>query len=155
MRRAPLVLLLAGTTACAATPSSAPAPAPRPAQALDAETGAAEPAPEELPPAWNFLRAKYDANGDARIERGEYSRSDAGFFRLDADRDGAVTLADFDARFDGMPRTGDKTFVYGEGGPEVGDPAPDFELPTLDGAPLALASFRTKRPVVLVFGSFT
>jgi hypothetical protein len=38
----------------------------------------------------------------------------------------------------------------------VGDVAPDFELPTLDGATrVRLSSFRGKRPVVLVFGSYT
>ena len=38
----------------------------------------------------------------------------------------------------------------------VGDVAPDFELPTLDGsARVRLSSFRGKRPVVLVFGSYT
>jgi hypothetical protein len=38
----------------------------------------------------------------------------------------------------------------------VGDVAPDFELPTLDGAArVRLSSFRGTRPVVLVFGSYT
>ena len=39
---------------------------------------------------------------------------------------------------------------------EVGDPAPDFELPTLDrSGTVRLSSFRGKKPVVLVFGSYT
>jgi hypothetical protein len=38
----------------------------------------------------------------------------------------------------------------------VGDPAPDFTLPTQDNkASIRLASFRGSRPVVLVFGSYT
>jgi len=38
----------------------------------------------------------------------------------------------------------------------VGDPAPDFTLPRLDrSARVQLASFRGRRPVVLVFGSYT
>ena len=38
----------------------------------------------------------------------------------------------------------------------VGDPAPDFRLPLLDGSGwVELSSFRGKRPVVLIFGSYT
>jgi hypothetical protein len=41
-------------------------------------------------------------------------------------------------------------------GPRVGDVAPDFRLPTEDGARhFSLRQFRGKRPVVLIFGSFT
>ena len=44
---------------------------------------------------------------------------------------------------------------------KVGDPAPDFALPTVDqkGRPsseqVQLSSFRGRQPVVLVFGSYT
>ena len=39
---------------------------------------------------------------------------------------------------------------------DPGQPAPDFELPTLDHtARVRLSSFRGSRPVVLVFGSYT
>jgi hypothetical protein len=38
----------------------------------------------------------------------------------------------------------------------VGDAAPDFKLKTKDGSrEVQLSSFKGKRPVVLVFGSFT
>lgn len=38
----------------------------------------------------------------------------------------------------------------------VGEPAPDFSLPTLDHASqVRLSSFRGSRPVALVFGSYT
>jgi len=38
----------------------------------------------------------------------------------------------------------------------VGDPAPDFKLKTADGSrEVTLSSFKGKRPVVLVFGSYT
>ena len=40
--------------------------------------------------------------------------------------------------------------------PKVGDLAPDFELCDADGEnPLQLSDFRGKKPVALVFGSFT
>ena len=42
------------------------------------------------------------------------------------------------------------------GSVNVGDTAPDFELPTLDkSARVRLSSFRGSKPVVLVFGSYT
>jgi hypothetical protein len=42
------------------------------------------------------------------------------------------------------------------GATRVGETAPDFVLPTLDRrSQVRLASFRGKRPVVLVFGSYT
>lgn len=38
----------------------------------------------------------------------------------------------------------------------VGDPAPEFRLPLLDGSgSIQLSSFRGARPVVLIFGSYT
>ena len=38
----------------------------------------------------------------------------------------------------------------------IGDPAPDFDLPTVDKtARVRLSAFRGDRPVVLVFGSYT
>lgn len=41
-------------------------------------------------------------------------------------------------------------------GPRVGEEAPDFILPTPDGKQtISLAEFRGKKPVVLIFGSFT
>lgn len=41
-------------------------------------------------------------------------------------------------------------------GPRVGRPAPDFTLPTQDGLDkVTLSDFRGKKPVVLIFGSFT
>jgi Ca2+-binding EF-hand superfamily protein len=41
-------------------------------------------------------------------------------------------------------------------GPRLGQQAPDFRLPTQDGSDtISLGQFRGKRPVVLVFGSFT
>ena len=40
--------------------------------------------------------------------------------------------------------------------PKVGEPAPDFELKTLDGKEtIKLSQFKGSRPVVLIFGSYT
>ena len=40
--------------------------------------------------------------------------------------------------------------------PRVGELAPDFELPAMDGGKaIRLSSFRGARPVLMVFGSYT
>ncbi|NQS91846.1 MAG: redoxin domain-containing protein [Chloroflexi bacterium] len=45
---------------------------------------------------------------------------------------------------------------YQKAAPKMGQPAPDFELFDLQGEnPIRLSSFRGKKPVVLIFGSFT
>lgn len=124
--------------------------------------------PGEDAPAWHFLGTRYDADHDGRIERAEYLRSSAAFQRLDADGDGVVSAADFDPSWDGVPRIeagadgeahgrwiGFDDFVHGEGGPEVGDPAPTFRLSATSGEEIELASFRDEKPVALVFGSYT
>jgi len=47
-------------------------------------------------------------------------------------------------------------FVERAGRLQVGDAAPDFDLPTADRqARVELAAFRGQKPVVLVFGSYT
>jgi hypothetical protein len=138
--------------------------------ALAAACASAPPPPEEAPaeaPSWRFLRERYDGDRDGRIERAEYPRSKEAFERLDADGDGTLAAADFDPRWDGVPRIaaegregedrwiGFEDFVHGEGGPEVGEPAPSFALDATNGERFDLASFRGKKPVVLVFGSYT
>jgi len=117
-------------------------------------------------PAWHFLRARYDRDADGRIERDEYTRSPEAFARLDADGDGVVSAADFAPDWNAVPRlraapdSGERwirfqDFVHGEGGPELGEPAPEFRLATTTGETVELASFRGKKPVALVFGSYT
>ena len=60
-----------------------------------------------------------------------------------------------------FPLTLVKGFVSGEigslhEGPSVGQPAPNFTLKTFDKEKtISLSKFRGKKPVVLVFGSFT
>lgn len=107
---------------------------------------------------WEFLSARYDADHDGHVRSSEYTRGAEAFRRLDADGDGVVTRLDFAPEFDGRPRGPWKDFsefVYGEGGPEVGDPAPSIALESTTGERIELAAFRGQKPVVLVFGSFT
>jgi len=47
-------------------------------------------------------------------------------------------------------------FIARAGHLKVGDPAPDFNLPSADEkAQVQLSSFRQQKPVVLIFGSYT
>jgi len=45
---------------------------------------------------WEATRKRFDRDGDSRIARQEFPGRDADFARLDRDRDGALTQADFD-----------------------------------------------------------
>lgn len=45
--------------------------------------------------------------------------------------------------------------LMGEGGPEVGQVAPDFTLQALEGGDFTLSSLKDTVPVVLIFGSCT
>jgi len=119
-----------------------------------------EPSPDsarEAPEsAWKYYRERYDANGDGSITRAEYTRSENGFANLDANGDSVVSQADFAKRWEGVRRPGGKEGgFFVEGGPRLGRPAPDLRLSTTTGEEIDLARFRGKKPVALVFGSFT
>jgi hypothetical protein len=141
-----------------AEPEPAPLSAPREPPVPAAPDVAPPLAALAEPPksTWLFYRDRYDADHDGTITRTEYTRAELGFRRLDVDGDGVVTGRDFAPRWDGWPRVDEpQLFTYGEGGPAFGDVAPDFRLKSTRGEPLTLAQFRGKKPVVLVFGSFT
>jgi hypothetical protein len=178
---------------------------------------------------WAWLARRHGVGKDGRITRKQFRGPAELFDRLDRDRDGALTAADFDwsdrspflqrarmadlvyyrldadsngrisrAEWDAFfhkaakgkkyltpedlrealtmappPKpakvapAGPSPFVFIRGlfhgelgsfheGPRIGQEAPDFTLPTHDGKrKYRLADYRGKRPVVLVFGSFT
>ena len=106
--------------------------------------------------AWDYYRARYDRDGDKSIERSEYTRSDEGFANLDVNEDGVVSGTDFAKRWEGRRRRGGKPGdFYLEDEPQLGQPASELRLRTTDGVELDLERFRGKKPVALVFGSFT
>ena len=113
--------------------------------------GPASPAPHPSLEVWDFLRERYDANGDARIELAEYPRGARAFGYVDADGDGVLTTADFGERWDDGPREEDFAL---EDGPAPGDMAPELSLATTSGEPVVLSALRGT-PVALAFGSFT
>ena len=45
--------------------------------------------------------------------------------------------------------------MHFRGGPEPGQTAPDFDLPTVDGGRFRLSEYRGKQPVLIEFGSIT
>jgi hypothetical protein len=115
----------------------------------------ADPVVEESDSA--IWRLRYDADDDGRLARSEYPRSERAFANLDVNGDQVVSAEDFDPRHDVALRGpwAKAPLEYGEGGPEVGDPAPPIRLRSLAGEVVDLASFGGQRPVALVFGSFT
>lgn len=109
--------------------------------------------------AWDYLRDKYDANGDGQLTAAEYTRGPDKFQRLDANRDGVISPKDWGGvnsrkkSFGGrQKRSLDSSEVSP---PAKGDKAPGFKLAYVN-EPLKtveLASFQGSKPVALVFGS--
>jgi hypothetical protein len=130
---------------------------------------------------WNWLAAehKIDPAKDT-ISRAAFKGSDSAFASLDRDQDGVLSAKDLDF----MPPKKDagkqpkkagkemqmppkmkqmilKGFFDGDigswcEGPQLGEPAPDFTLPTPDGKKsITLSQSFKKKPTVLIFGSFT
>ena len=117
--------------------------------------------------AWTHMAAKYDADGDGRITRKEYTRDEAHWKNLDVDGNGVVDRAEFEGRGWTRGARGGKP----PAAPKKGQEAPDFKLELLPPPALKaldkdqqeakkpelvqLSSFRGKRPVALIFGSYT
>jgi len=118
---------------------------------------------------WDLLVRDYDKNKDGKITKEEFGRSEKSFGRMDADGDGVITEADTKAlehpqqlRRRSSSKGKDDKAVHREPpkdtAPLAGTVAPDFKLPRLhaeDKAPVTLSSFRGKKPVALIFGSYT
>lgn len=98
-----------------------------------------------------------DADKDGKLAASEITSV---FTAADADGDGVVSGSDLGAqarnaggrnRQRGRRGRGDAAGV-----PQPGDAAPDFTLPTKDGkSQVTLSAFAGKRPVALIFGSYT
>ena len=86
---------------------------------------------------------------------------------LDTDKDGVLQLAELASMFGKLDKNGDQMVSKAEvgmsrsvarsGPPRVGEVAPDFELPFVadEKKTIRLSSFRGKKPVALIFGSYT
>lgn len=128
---------------------------------------------------WDWLAAAHKIDpAKQTISRGAFKGSEAAFACLDRDQDGVLSAKDLDF----MPKksatkpktTGKETqmppkmkqmilkgFFDGDigswcEGPQLGELAPDFTLPTPNGKKsITLSHSFGKKPVVLIFGSFT
>jgi hypothetical protein len=115
--------------------------------------------------------SRLDANSNGRVSQEEWNA----FFKKASQGKKYLTPEDLRAALAPPPRPaggpkgggGPSPLILAKGllsgelgsyheGPAVGELAPDFTLPTPDGKKkYALSQFRGKKPVVLVFGSFT
>lgn len=123
---------------------------------------------------WEYLLIKYDKDADGKVTKKEYTRGDEHWKRLDKNGDGVLEATEFQS----SRGRGDRRRPGGRDGeaekpvaPKVGEKAPSFELLVLpkpveptddkktakDGKPefVKLSSFKGKKPVALIFGSYT
>ena len=138
---------------------------------------------EESESVWEYLSKLYDKDSDGKISRAEYTRDDEHWKRLDKDGDGFIVQAEVDSGGRrGGRRGGMRGGMRGERAaapkpPKVGEVAPLFELDVLDEKKdkkagsddkkkdaktkakkpkkVKLADFQGKKPVALIFGSYT
>jgi Ca2+-binding EF-hand superfamily protein len=124
-----------------------------------------------------------DLSGDGRVDRAEYLRAEQGGMLgvdrfgtllqgLDADGDGLLSMPEVEQWLACRDTDGDGVLLLRERAqpgsapregfidPESREPAPDFVARSLaDGQPIALASIlarsEPRRPMALIFGSFT
>jgi hypothetical protein len=110
------------------------------------------------------LLEQLDKNKNGSLDRDEVpGRMMEQFDRIDANKDGVLDRDELMAarRRGGGGRPGEviTPAAKGERLPDrlrVGDPAPDFTLPSVSGkGEVTLSRFRGKRPVVLIFASYT
>ena len=118
---------------------------------------------------------EHDKNNDGKLNKDEFGNSRRGEFiigMLDKDEDSMVSLAEFTTEFDKAAgeagvikvtarRRGNRGGSGGrarpaDGAPKVGVVAPEIHLSYKDGKSKAkLSSFKGKKPVALIFGSYT
>ncbi|MBI1901657.1 MAG: hypothetical protein HYS13_11185 [Planctomycetia bacterium] len=119
----------------------------------------------------DYMFLMLDADGNGRVTPDElqefFKQSDQGAQGFLTPEDLSQTIAraisSSGGRGGGGPDSADvvRMFFGGElgtfeAGPNVGDLAPDFTLPTHDGSrTFTLSESRGKRPVILIFGSFS
>ena len=100
-----------------------------------------------------------DKNGDGKIESSEVPEMMQRMFkRLDANGDGVADKKEIDAMKERMRgRSGrDDRESRRDDAPSLGTEAPAFKLKRMESEEFVeLASFKGKKPVVLVFGSYT
>ena len=99
-----------------------------------------------------LLMRLMDLNSDGKISEEEYSRF---FADADQDKDGSIVQKEVMELMSRKRQRKSKPEKRAET-LDMGQEAPDFTLKTLDGKKnVTLSHFKGKKPVVLVFGSYT
>ena len=109
------------------------------------------------------LFRRFDTNKDGKLTKDELKNAPQALRKLDRNKDGTIDRRE--ARAGQRPgrssRPGEVNTPPARGerrqtNLKVGDMAPDFTLPDLTGKnEITLSSFRGKKPVVLIFASYT
>jgi len=113
--------------------------------------------PNRRPGGGNFVQKvkAFDKNKDGKITKAEASGPLAQrFARIDLNGDGVIDEAELKRL---AARVGGGRPDQGGGGSAIeGKTAPDFQLKTVDGKQqVRLSNFTDKKPVALIFGSYT
>ena len=102
-----------------------------------------------------------DADGDGKLSKEELANAPKLLDRLDRNKNGTIEPGELagPAPKGGRPGEVVTPAAKGERPPDrlkVGDPAPDFALPLVKGkGEVTLSASRGKKPVVLIFASYT
>ncbi len=123
---------------------------------LSAAYGQQRSAPRSQGPAANMSRLLMrllDLNNDGKISGGEFMKF---FTDADQDKNGSIEQKEVTDLVSKRRQGGTRPDRQEAGGPDLEQKAPDFTLRRLDGdGTVKLSDFIGKKPVVLVFGSYT
>jgi Ca2+-binding EF-hand superfamily protein len=117
--------------------------------------------PDTAAPAPDALFRLLDANNDGKLSKEELQNSPKLLDKLDRNKDGVLDQEELKAAPAKKTRPGEVNTPAAKSERvkdtlKVGDLAPDFTLPEPKGTrELTLSSYRGKKPVVLIFGSYT
>ncbi len=103
-----------------------------------------------------WILKTYDKDGDGHVSAKEYPRGAARFSALDRNGDGVLDARDGEAPAAQRERRDEKAVRGAAPQLEVGALAPALTATALDGkTEFRLADWRGKKPVALIFGSWT
>lgn len=115
--------------------------------------------PEQRPAradTWAFLLKTYDKDGDGHVSAAEYPRGKARFAELDRNGDGVLDARDGATPPSRQEQRGERNGAGASAKLEIGAVAPALTAQGLDGkTEFKLADWKGRKPVALIFGSWT